>query len=317
MNFDYTPKASGPKKAIGLSVTQTINNDGTASTNAIFQDSDGLPITAAQFNNLYPVGVALPTVTAGDSTPGPSAFKVVAVTPPTASTAVPGAFVVATTSAVTPPSVPPPTGWGQAVDFTCSIASGLVGQSTTQSVDAGTLSVVSNSNNPAAFTVSTNSSGVGPRNETSQYGTSQYGTSQYGETVGNRASIIGRGDGRITRLGEFVGDGTTQYDDRDTFGNKFDPSSVSAPLPIDPASGSTGDFATGTTLTQAQLDALTAAKVPAASNTSPLTQAQLAALVAAGVPATTIKSAFTSPAKPTITPGYQHSPDPSTGRKIY
>jgi len=54
-------------------------------------------------------------------------------------------------------------------------------------------------------------------------------------------------------------------------------------------------------LTQAQLDALTAAKVPAASNTSPLTQAQLAALVAAGVPATTIKSAFTSPAKPTIT----------------
>ena len=153
MNFDYTPKASGPKKAIGLSVTQTINNDGTASTNAIFQDSDGLPITAAQFNNLYPVGVALPTVTAGDSTPGPSAFKVVAVTHPTASTAVPGAFVVATTSAVTPPSVPPPTGWGQAVDFTCSIASGLVGQSTTQSVDAGTLSVVSNSNNPAAFTV--------------------------------------------------------------------------------------------------------------------------------------------------------------------
>ena len=35
-------------------------------------------------------------------------------------------------------------------------------------------------------------------------------TSQYGETVGKRASIIARGDGRVTRQGEFVGDGAGQ-----------------------------------------------------------------------------------------------------------
>jgi hypothetical protein len=105
-------------------------------------------------------------------------------------------------------------------------------------------------------------------------------TSQYGETVGNRASIIGRGDGRVTRQGEFVGDGAGQYDGRDTFGNKFDPKA--------PGSGSTGEFSTVTPLTQVQLEALAAANVPAASNTAPLTQAQLTALVAAGVPAKTV-----------------------------
>lgn len=105
-------------------------------------------------------------------------------------------------------------------------------------------------------------------------------TSQYGETVGKRASIIARGDGRVTRQGEFVGDGAGQYDGRDTFGNKFDPKA--------PGSGSTGEFSTVIPLTQVQLDALTAANVPAASSSAPLTQAQLAALVAAGVPAKTV-----------------------------
>ena len=64
--------------------------------------------------------------------------------------------------------------------------------------------------------------------------------------------------------------------DRDTFGNKF---------------GSKKQrevFATVVPLTEVQMDALTAANVPAASNTAPLTQAQLAALGAAGVPAKTV-----------------------------
>ena len=44
-----------------------------------------------------------------------------------------------TIGAGTPPSTPPPAGWGQDVDVQITIASGLAGQTAPQTVDVGTV----------------------------------------------------------------------------------------------------------------------------------------------------------------------------------
>jgi len=141
-------KAGATVKA---AVAQTINDDGTASTNIVLYDTQGLQITAAQLNNTWPAAVALPTEVASDATPGPSAFVITNVVPPAISNVVAGAFVTQTIACVTPYVA----GSGQNVDFTITIASGFTGQTAPISVDGGDLSIVSDPNNPGSFAVTT------------------------------------------------------------------------------------------------------------------------------------------------------------------
>lgn len=137
-------KHMAPTKAARATVDQRIMDDGTASTNVTLKDTAGLPIKTLQ---AWPSQVAQPTETASDATPGPSAFVVTPVTPPTLNSD--GSFKVATISCVRPVAQPP----AQGVDFTVEIASGLVGQTAALDEDAGTLSIVGDPNQPGGFSV--------------------------------------------------------------------------------------------------------------------------------------------------------------------
>jgi hypothetical protein len=136
------------KKAAGVSASLTINDDGTASLNILFADPEGLDITTL---TTWPSAVAFPTVAPSDGTPGPSAYSYAPASSPAPSTEVAGAFVAGTISVVAPPSTPPPSGWGQSVDFQISIASGLTNQTAPITEDAGTLSVTADASKPAGF----------------------------------------------------------------------------------------------------------------------------------------------------------------------
>jgi hypothetical protein len=138
---------SPSKKASAVAPSLTVNDDGTVSLNIPFTDEDGLPITTL---TAWPVGVAFPTAAFSDATPGPSAYAYTPAATPAPSTAVPGAFVAGSIAPVTPPSPLPP-GWGQNVDVQISIASGLVGQTSPITEDAGTLSVVADASKPSGF----------------------------------------------------------------------------------------------------------------------------------------------------------------------
>ena len=141
-------------KAIAkLAVSQVIQDDGSASTVVVLNDIGGLPIVSL---TSWPSAVANPTETSSDQTPGPSAFAITPVAPvpyvPTGTNpAIPGGFLVATITCIQPVVQPP----AQNVDFTVSIASGLVGQTAPISEDAGTLSIVGDPTAPGGFSVDT------------------------------------------------------------------------------------------------------------------------------------------------------------------
>ena len=116
----------------------TINDDGTATITLTFTDEDGVPITGL---TALPAGVSAPTFASSDQTPGPSAFIV---------TADPSGLF-ATVTAVQPPVQP----LAQNVDFTVTIAAGLIGQTAPITDDAGTLSLQANASMPSGFAVVT------------------------------------------------------------------------------------------------------------------------------------------------------------------
>jgi hypothetical protein len=130
------------KPAKGVAATLSIADDGTASCNVNLTDADGLPITTL---TTWPAGVAQPSVAASDAAPGPSAFLVTPVTPPTSNGS--GGFTVAKIACVQPVVQPP----AQNVDFQVSIASGLTGQTAPVTEDAGTLSIVADASAPGGF----------------------------------------------------------------------------------------------------------------------------------------------------------------------
>lgn len=121
----------------------TINDDGNLNVNVSFTDGDGLPETLTT----YPSGVAPAVASFADATPGPSAFVFTPSASPVLATDVPNAFVTGVISCVQPVVQPP----AQNVDVQVSIASGLAGQTSAISEDAGTLSVVADPNNVAGF----------------------------------------------------------------------------------------------------------------------------------------------------------------------
>ena len=129
-------------QAIGASVSQTINDDGSRNVNVQLQDTDGLNISSL---TTWPTTLAQPTPAAADATPGPSAFSFAPVTPPTVNSD--GSFLAATVTCVQPVVEPP----AQNVDITVTIASGLVGQTAPVTEDAGTLSIVADANAVGGF----------------------------------------------------------------------------------------------------------------------------------------------------------------------
>jgi hypothetical protein len=139
-----------PKRAAKLAASITENDDGTASLNIGFVDTDGLPITTL---TAWPTAVALATAAFSDATPGPSSLGFTQSASPVASTAVPGSFVAGTIVPAQAPSPLPP-GWGQNVDVQVTIASGLTNQTAPITMDAGTISVTADSTVPAGFSVS-------------------------------------------------------------------------------------------------------------------------------------------------------------------
>jgi hypothetical protein len=132
-------------KAAAISVAVTLNDDGTNAVNYTLTDTDGLPITASQLNGVWPTALTA-GYTFADATPGPSAFLFTPVNPPTASTAVSGAFVVGNVTAVQPIVA----GSGQGIDSTATLAGIASG---TVSEDGGTWTIVSDPNAPGGFSV--------------------------------------------------------------------------------------------------------------------------------------------------------------------
>lgn len=129
-------------KAKGVAATMNIADDGSASVNVSLVDADGLPITTL---TTWPSQVANPSVAASDATPGPSAFTVTPVTPPSSNSD--GSFKVASVTCVQPVVQPP----AQNVDFTVTVDSGLVGQTSPVSEDAGTLNIVADASAVGGF----------------------------------------------------------------------------------------------------------------------------------------------------------------------
>jgi|SRR5580658_1962670 hypothetical protein len=133
------------KKAAALSVSVTLQDDGSNLISITFTDVDGLPITATQLNGVYPAAIAVPSVVFSDATPGPSAFLYTPLATPAVSTAVAGAFDIGSVTAVQPVVA----GSGQGVDSTATIASGLPNAPVSE--DAGTWTIVSDPNAPGGF----------------------------------------------------------------------------------------------------------------------------------------------------------------------
>lgn len=136
------------KAAKKVSATMNINDDGTASVSVTLVDADGLPITTL---TTWPSAVAVPTVASSDQTPGPSAFVIT----PTSGGPSPisgGGFLLASIACVQPVVQPP----AQNVDFQVTIASGLQGQTSPVSEDAGTLSIVADANAVGGFAAALN-----------------------------------------------------------------------------------------------------------------------------------------------------------------
>jgi hypothetical protein len=131
-------------KAAGASVAVTLQDDGSNLVSVVLTDVDGLPITAAQLNGVWPTALTVGGLVFADAAPGPSAFAFAPLATPTQSTAVAGGFDIGSVTAVQPVVA----GSGQAVDSTLSIsgfASGAVSQ------DAGTWTLVSDPNAPGGF----------------------------------------------------------------------------------------------------------------------------------------------------------------------
>jgi|SRR5580692_5106149 hypothetical protein len=134
------------KRASAISVAVTLMDDKSNLISVTLSDADGLPITAAQLNGVFPAALlATPIIFVfADATPGPSAYLYTPLASPAVSTVVAGAFDIGTVTAVQP-VVP---GSGQAVDSTCTISgfpSGAVSE------DGGTWTLVSDPNTPGGF----------------------------------------------------------------------------------------------------------------------------------------------------------------------
>lgn len=110
-------------------------DDGTGTLTVNILDQAGLVIQP------YPSAITDVTATTSDATPGPSAFTIGAFNPTA------GTFPVTVN---TPPS-PLPAGWGQNVDFTVTVNSGLVGQTQPVTEDAGTVDLEADSSKPSGF----------------------------------------------------------------------------------------------------------------------------------------------------------------------
>jgi hypothetical protein len=121
-------------KAKALAPSITINDNGSALITINFEDEDGVAITGL---TALPAGVATPVFASSDQTPGPSAFSI----------AVDPSNMFATVTPVTPPVQP----LASNVDFTVTIASGLVGQTSPISEDAGTISIQADASKPSGF----------------------------------------------------------------------------------------------------------------------------------------------------------------------
>jgi hypothetical protein len=139
---------SATKKAAaaGVSVAVTLQDDGSELVSVILTDTDGLPITPAQLNGVFPAALLATAIALvfADATPGPSAFLFTPLAAPAVSTAVAGAFDIGSVTAVQPVVA----GSGQGVDSTLTIsgfASGAVSE------DAGTWTIVSDPNAPGGF----------------------------------------------------------------------------------------------------------------------------------------------------------------------
>lgn len=128
-------------------LSNTVNDDGTINLNIAFADAKGL----SESYTSWPSQVALPSAAFGDASPGPSSLVYTPAASIVPSTDVPNALVCGTIGAGTPPSTPPPAGWGQNVDVQITIASGLAGQTAPQTVDAGTVTVTADAANPGSF----------------------------------------------------------------------------------------------------------------------------------------------------------------------
>jgi len=130
------------KKLAKVAAALNINDDGTATVSVSLTDADGLPETSL---TTWPPAVATPTVASSDATPGPSAFV---ITPSAAPVSLGGgAFSIAAIACVQPVVQPP----AQNVDFQVTVASGLAGQTSPVSEDAGTLSIVADPNAIGGF----------------------------------------------------------------------------------------------------------------------------------------------------------------------